>query len=645
MDPNGAGTEDRLSRDPGNGNELWRVNQALRTLSAGNRTLLRAQQEQDLLLGMCRVIVNEGGYRLAFVAYAQHDEQKSLRIMAYALGRDDQKQRDYFDHLKLTWADDEFGQHSSAVAIRSGEPCIGRKVLDDPGHAPWHADARRLEYRSVSAYPLHIEDNAMGVLLIADSDPDAFDDAEVKLLGELADDLAYGISNLRSRIKRREAEASLERMAFYDALTGLPNRTLFRARLQSAIATARQKHRPLAVLLLSATHFHEINDTLGYHQADLLTCSFGRRLVEAVQEGQLAACVGEAEFALLLPHFDIGEATQAARELVRQFHCPVEVGGLSISVGLSAGIAAFPGHGTDADSLIRRARLAMFDAKRGGRGCAVFTAELEQARSAHLALMIDLRRAIEQKELMLYCQPKIDLASKRIHGAEGLVRWQHPVQGMIPTEEFVRIAESSGLITPLTHRVLEAAFQQSYAWHDAGLDQPLSVNLSARDLRDPALIDKLKSLFATWGTQPEWIQFELTESALMEDPLGALEAIKRIKALGVELFIDDFGIGYSSLSYLHKLPVDAIKIDQSFVMAMPDSAVSAAIVQSTIELGHRLDLEVVAEGVETEAAWNHLVALSCDTAQGFYMARPMPADHFRDWQLHYDAGLGARRTH
>ncbi|WP_232428943.1 putative bifunctional diguanylate cyclase/phosphodiesterase [Aromatoleum toluclasticum] len=594
---------------------------------------------------MCRVIVNEGGYRLAYVAYAQHDEQKSLPIMAYAIQRDIPEERDFFDHLQLTWADVELGQHAPAIAVRSGEPCIGRSLLTDPGLAPWREVAIRLEYSSLSAFPLHIEDDTMGVLLIADSDPDAFDEAEVKLLGELADDLAYGINNLRSRIKRHEAEERIAHMALYDPLTELPNRTLFRSRLQSAIADGRQKHRPLAVLLLGAMHFHEISDTLGYQQADLLTCSFAHQLESRLREGQFAACVGEAEFALLYPDMDVSLAVRTAHELVREFSSPVEVGGLSISVGLCAGIAAFPGHGADADALIRRARMAMFEAKRRGSDSAVFTPELEQQRTNRLALMIDLRRAIEQKALMLYCQPKIDLATKRIRGAEGLVRWQHPSQGMIPTEEFVRIAETSGLITPLTYHVLEAAFQQIYAWHDSGLDQPLSVNLSARDLRDPALIDKLKNLFSTWGTAPEWIQFELTESALMEDPVGALDAIHRIKALGVELFIDDFGIGYSSLSYLHKLPVDAIKIDQSFVIAMPDSAVSAAIVESTIELGHRLDLEVVAEGVETESAWNQLVALGCDTGQGYYMAKPMPADQLRDWQMQYDAGIVTYRIH
>lgn len=643
MKPNGTGADDPPPQDQDD--EVWRLNRALRTLSAGNRALLRAADEPALLQAMCQVIVEEGGYRLAYVAFAQHDEHKTLAMQAYAIQREDPAEREFFDHLQLTWADVALGQHAAAIAIRSGTPCVGRHLLTDPGHAPWRADAIRLGYSSVSAFPLLMEDGVAGALLIADSDPDAFDESEIKLLGELSEDLAYGIANLRNRIRRREAEATLARTAFFDTLTGLPNRALFRSRVQAAIDTARHERRALAVLHLSVSHYQEVGDVLGSLQADLLAGSCARQLEKAVREGQFVACVGEGEFALLLPQTDVGEAVHVAHELVRQMSGPVEIGGLSISTGLCAGIAAFPGHGTDADALVRRARMAMFDARRRRTDFTVFSAALEEQRSARLALMIDLRRAIEQKALQLYCQPKIDLATRRICGAEGLVRWEHPSQGMIPTEEFVRIAETSGLITPLTYCVLEAAFQQSYAWHDSGLDQPLSVNLSACDLHDPELVGKLRDLFATWGAQPEWIQFELTESALMEDPAAALDAINRIKDLGVELFIDDFGIGHSSLSYLHRLPVNAIKIDQSFVRGLPGHAVSAAIVESIIDLGHRLDLEVVAEGVETEATCKRLQELGCDTGQGYYVARPMPAGQFKDWHGHYEAGRSAGRPH
>jgi EAL domain-containing protein (putative c-di-GMP-specific phosphodiesterase class I) len=277
----------------------------------------------------------------------------------------------------------------------------------------------------------------------------------------------------------------------------------------------------------------------------------------------------------------------------------------------------------------------MHDARPGRGGYALYTGGQEQEFTRRLALMADLRRTIEHNELELYCQPKVAMTSGLVCGAEALVRWRHPVHGMLPTMEFIKLAEQAGLITPLTHWMLDAAFRQSYAWHQDGLDRALSVNLSAHDLHDPGLIDRLRGLFSTWGIAPELMQFELTESALMLDPASALETLTRLKQLGVELYIDDFGTGYSSLSYLQKLPVDGIKIDQGFVMPMMTSSDSAVIVRSTIELGHNLDLKIVAEGVESQAVWDSLAALGCDVAQGYLISTPMPAGHIRNWETNW----------
>ena len=233
---------------------------------------------------------------------------------------------------------------------------------------------------------------------------------------------------------------------------------------------------------------------------------------------------------------------------------------------------------------------------------------------------------------MLYCQPKVHISSRRVCGAEALVRWQHPQHGLLNPAAFIKLAENTGQITPLTYWILDAALGQSYAWREAGLAQPLAVNLSAHDLRDPRLLDRIGSSFATWGAQPDWIQFELTESTLMEDPVGALVTLARLKDLGVKLFIDDFGTGYSSLAYLQKLPVDSIKIDQSFVGKMTAKEDSAVIVRSTIELAHNLGLEVVAEGVENEETWTRLATLGCDVAQGYCISMPIPAEDFKDWE-------------
>lgn len=624
--------EDRTdpARVAGQPSEGHGVDRALRTLSAGNRTLLRASDEQELLRNMCRVIVEKGGYRLACVAYAEHDEKKTIRWME-CVGME----KEFLETLHVTWADTESGRIATSTAIRTGKPSIGRNLLTDPAFAPFprlRDDAIKRGYAASAAFPLCVEGEVLGALALAASEPSAFDEAEVKLLGELADDLAYGIANLRMREKHREAQATIARLAYYDPLTGLPNRTLLLERLDAAMQAAKQHHHSLALLHLDVGRFHEINKVLGYRSGDQLLQEIAQRLARVVKENETLARVGETEFCLLLPSGSADYGIQMAQRLSAILRDPVAVSGLMVDANVSIGIALFPGHATAPDALLRRANAATRQTMSARDGYAIYTGGQEEEHTRRLALMGDLHQAIEQNELLLYYQPKVDIASRRVCGAEALVRWLHPVHGMILTTDFIRLAEQAGSITPLTHWVLDSAFSQSYAWREAGLDQALSVNLSAHDLRDPKLADRIQGLFSTWGIPPELIQFELTESALMEDPAGALEALTDLKHFGTKLFIDDFGTGYSSLSYLQKLPVDSIKIDQSFVIPMMVSDDSGVIVRSTIELGHNLDLEVVAEGVESQAVWDRLATLGCDVAQGYLVSAPMPADQFKAWE-------------
>jgi diguanylate cyclase (GGDEF)-like protein len=377
--------------------------------------------------------------------------------------------------------------------------------------------------------------------------------------------------------------------------------------------------------------FHELNKVLGYRSGDRLLHELGQRLAQAIKPDETLARVGDAQFALLLPRAGAEYATRVAQRLMGILHEPVAVADLMVDAGVAIGIALFPGHGADPDALLRRATAASHQARPTRGGYAFYTGGQEQENTRRLALMGELRHAIEHNELLLYCQPKVNIAARRVCGAEALVRWQHPVRGMISPVEFIKLAEQAGLITPLTNWMLDASFSQSHAWHEAGLDRALSINLSAQDLRDSRLLDRIQGLFSTWGISHDLIQFELTESALMEDPAGGLEALTRLKQLDTALSIDDFGTGYSSLSYLQKLPVDALKIDQSFVMPMMANHDSEVIVRSTIELGHNLELEVVAEGVESQPLWDRLVELGCDVAQGYLMSMPMPADQFKNW--------------
>lgn len=609
--------------------ELGCIHRALRTLSAGNRTLLRASSEETLLHDMCRVIVEQGGYRVAWVGYAQHDEHKSIRPMA-CVG----VQAGVLEATHLTWADSGIGLGPTGTALRTGQPVIGRHILTDPSLVKWRDEASRQGHGAISVFPLSIDGEILGNLSITAADPDAFDEAEVRLLAELAEDLAYGISNLRIRAKHREAERTIERMAYEDALTGLPNRLSLRERLLAALGAAREGRHSLALLIVKLRGFQEINDTLGYGEGDRLLREVAARLKDFVDEGGMLARVGEDDFAILVPRGGADYAAQVASGLTKSLRHPVDLGELTVDARASVGIALFPGHGSDPDVLIRRASMAAYHARRQVGGYALYAGSQDRDCIRRLALMGQLHRAIHHDELRLYCQPKVEMASGRVCGAEALVRWQHPEAGLVAPGEFIKLAEHAGLITPLTHWVLEAAFQQAYAWQEAGLALPLSINLSAQDMHDPELIDRIQGLFATWGTRPDLIQFELTESALLDDPDGALETLSQLKRMEVELFIDDYGTGYSSLSYLQKLPVDALKIDQSFVSRMVADRDSEIIVRSTIELGHNLGLGVVAEGVESEAIWEGLSGLGCDAAQGYFIGMPIRSDEFAEWKIH-----------
>lgn len=615
--------------------ELRRVSRARKTLSAVNRTLVRAEDEQTLLGAICRIVVEEGGYRYAWVGYAQHDEGRGVQVMAHV-----GVEKTHLENLQLTWADNERGRSATGVAIRTGQPSVGRKLLDDPDLSPWRDEAQRRGYAAISAFPLRVGGEVVGNLSIAAADPDAFDGAEADLLGELADDLAFGIETLRNRERGLKAEAAIKRMAEQDPLTGLPNRWRLRMRVDEEIERAKAGHLPLALLMLGIDHFQEINETLGYHQGDAMLCEIAARLARVVPDPLNVARMGEAEFAILLPGSDAGAASRTAQRILPEMFDPVVVGEVMLDAGGSIGIAVFPGHGTEPDTLIRRANVAMHQARQHGHGPALYTGGRDQECARRLALIGDLHRAIGGNELRLYCQPKVRFSNREVCGVEALVRWEHPQLGMLWPDEFIGLAEHSGLIGPLTDWVMQAAFRQSYVWRQAGLRLPLAVNLSARDLRDPKLIERVRNLLATWGSEPEGVQFELTESALMQDPAGGLESMRRLKDLGIALFIDDFGTGYSSLAYLQKLPVDAIKIDRSFVHDMLSDTDSAVIVRSTIDLAHDLDLEVVAEGVEDRAGWLHLATQGCDVAQGYVVSRPIPAEAYADWRM--DGSFEAR---
>lgn len=610
---------------------LQKVNRALRTLSAGNRALVRATDEQSLLHKMCRLMVEVGGYSLAWVGYAEPDEDKSIRPAAQAGFEGGLKALADVSGT-ITWADTERGRGPTATAIRTGETFVARDLLADPGFEPWRAEALRRGHASAASFPLRVDGQVVGALSVYAREPDAFDEEEMRLLTEAATDLAFGLASLRTRAKHEQANETIKRMAYYDGLTGLPNHVQFEECLRHSLTEANARGQSLALLLLDLDRFREINDALGFNQGDLLLKNVSARIRDGVSEEGLVARMRGDEFAVLLPASDSERAAETAQRILAALETPFVLSDITLDVGGTIGIALFPQHGSAVSDLIRHMDVAMRVAKKSGEHYAFYSPQRDEDSAQRLVLARELRHAIEADELRLYYQPKIDMRNRTVCGVEALVRWIHPQHGMMPPDEFIPLAEHTGLIKPLTDWVLVAALRQSSAWRQDGLALPIAVNLSVRNLREVGLPEKVKQLLATWGADAGWLEIELTESAIMDDPDATLQTLTSLNDLGIALFIDDFGTGYSSLGYLQRLPVDAIKIDKSFVEDMVVSQDSASIVRATITLAHDLGIKIVAEGVENQAMWDRLADLQCDVvAQGYFIGKPMPAEEFRAW--------------
>jgi diguanylate cyclase (GGDEF)-like protein len=460
---------------------------------------------------------------------------------------------------------------------------------------------------------------------------------EIGELGRAFDHMAAELDT--SLQKRVEVEAALQHQALHDVLTQLPNRAWLQNRLDHAIVAAEHDQRPWALLLLDLDRFKEVNDTLGHDAGDRLLQEIARRLEAELRTCDAVARLGGDEFAILLGDADAITAPRVVVRLIELLEAPMQLDGHDVAVGASIGIALYPEHGQDVPTLMRRADTAMYVAKRSRSGFALSATDHEPIATERLARIGALRQAIASEQLTLYYQPIVDCHSLELVGVEALVRWQHPQYGLVPPDDFIPLAEETGLIKPLTRWVLGAALRQCRAWHDGGLHVRVAVNLSAHDVQDPTLPDLIGQLLAEHGVAPSRLTVELTETALMADPERALNTLTRLGAMGVQMAIDDFGTGYSSLSYLTRLPAKQLKIDRAFVRNLGDEMRQAAVVHSTIELGHTLGLEVVAEGVEDEATRELLSGLGCDRVQGFHIARPMPGrDVVRWWAERCEPG-------
>ena len=441
---------------------------------------------------------------------------------------------------------------------------------------------------------------------------------------------SVSFSFARDITERKRAEEQLRYQATHDELTGLANRALLQDRLEQSIHFANRSQRLVAVLLLDLDRFKVINDSLGHGFGDELLRSVARRLEQTVREADTVARMGGDEFVILLAEVAEGDDVGlVAKKILENLTRPYQIGDREITVTASIGVSLYPRDGADGETLLRNADLAMYRAKEDGDSFRFYAPKMDQRVHETLELEADLRRALERGELLLHFQPKVDLASGEITGAEALVRWQHPQRGLIAPGMFIPLAEETGLILPIGEWVLATACAQVRAWQDAGLPVvPVAVNLSARQFRKADLAETVHRVLRECGIAPRLLELELTESMIMRDPLAAAAIMQQLKALGVSLALDDFGTGYSSLNYLRRFPVDCLKIDRSFISDAASDPSAAAVATSIVAIAHSLGLRAIAEGVETGEQLDFLRDCGCDSLQGYYFSRPVAGEAF-----------------
>ncbi len=602
--------------------ELLRITRLYAMLSRINRAIVRAENVEELYEAACRIAVDDGN--LSFTWIGLYDAQTQLVVpVAQSGGGSEMMQI----HVRID--DDPAGQGPSGTAVRTGKPCVYNDVYHDPRTLPWRSLMQSLHARSVASFPLRVEDRIVGVLGVGARESDYFQEAELNLLSEVADDISFAMGVLRRDEQRLAGEAKLQYLVYYDTHTGLPRRTLFEQRLASALQSSTTRPLERAVLVVRLCRYYEVLHVLGPEAGVTIARTVAGRL-EAQMPMAFIGRVGQAEFAFALGReasvAEIEDIAWRVREVLAE---GMQVDAQEVFMDPALGIALYPRDGTPGE-VLKAARIAAD--RRGyesGIACRFFVPEMDRGSRRRLDMDTALRHAVARQEFVLHYQPQLDLQSGQVVGVEALLRWQRPEHGLISPNEFIPMLEDTGLICEVGEWVLEEATRACQRWREHGLTpMRMAVNLSARQFRERDLRHLVRTALQASGLDPQALELEITESVVMFQADSVIRTLHDLKDDGVSHAMDDFGTGYSSLSYLQRLPISRLKIDRSFVSNIIANQNDAAIVRAVIGMAHSLGVTVIAEGVETAAQLGYLRGLGCEEMQGYYFSRPLPETEF-----------------
>jgi diguanylate cyclase (GGDEF)-like protein/PAS domain S-box-containing protein len=585
--------------------------------SSINAVIVRIHERQALFEETCRIVSKEGKFEVVWIA-AIDAERRKVEPVAWTGLSDEAAQA-------VSWAAIDSARGTLSEAIRTRRPSMRNDIRELPA-GRLREEALKQGCLSTVCLPLVVDDRVTALISLFAAGPGFFDEDELALLEELAADVSFALDHIAK-------EEKLDYLAFYDALTGLPNRRLFIDRVGQQTRTRGGEPLMTALILFDVERFRNVNETFGYHGGDQLLRMTARRLESAFHGKDYIARIGGNSFGVAIRGMRDTEAVLhiVENQIMGCFKEPYELNGNELRASAKAGIALFPGDGDDAESLFRNAEAALEKARKSGDRHLFYAPEMNARAAAQLKVEGALRRAILEQQFVLHYQPRVDLASGRICGVEALIRWSHPERGLVPAGEFIPVLESTGLILEVGDWALRRAASDYAAWRAAGLDPPrLAVNVSVIQLRQKDFVASVTAAIPGAGDCREHIEIEITESMLMEDFEGNIGKLRAVRAMGLHIAMDDFGTGYSSLSYLARLPVDSLKIDRSFITLMGKSPEQMAIVSAIISLGRALNLKVVAEGVETEEQATLLRLLRCDEAQGYLFGKPVPPEDLKE---------------